>query len=84
MKVFPSQNIINYDETNLTDDPGRHKMIFKRGCRYPERIINDTKASTSIMLAGTTSGKILPLYTVYKSGHLWSTWTEGGPPKEKI
>ena len=79
----PSQNIVNYDKINLTKYPGRRKMIyiFKRVCRYPERIINGTKASTSIMLAGTVSGKILPLYTVYKSHHLWSTWMEGGHPK---
>ena len=30
LKGVPPQNIINYDETNLTDDPGRRKMIFKR------------------------------------------------------
>ena len=75
----PPENIINYDETNLTDDPGRRRMICKRGARYPERIINGTKASTSLMLAGTASGVVLPVYVVYKSDHLWSTWVEGGP-----
>lgn len=77
------ENIINYDETNLTDDPGRRKMIFKRGCRYPERIMNSTKSSTSLMLAGTASGFVLPVYIVYKSEHLWSTWTEGGPSQAR-
>ncbi|KAK3794232.1 hypothetical protein RRG08_039013 [Elysia crispata] len=54
-------------------------MIFKRGVRYPERIINSTKSSTSLMFAGTASGTVLPLYVVYKAENLWSTWTEGGP-----
>src|SRR5277367_4060783 len=31
----PPSNIINYDETNLTDDPGSKKFIFKRGKKYP-------------------------------------------------
>ena len=58
----PPENIINYDETNLTDDPGRKRLIFKRGIRYPERVMNSTKTSTSLMLAGTAAGEILPVY----------------------
>ena len=69
----PPENIMNYDETNLTDDPGRKRMIFKRGARYPERILNSTKTSTSIILAG----HVLPLYVVYKSER--DTWRQGGP-----
>ena len=80
--VFP-ENIINYDETNLSDDKGRRRLIFKRGARYPERIINGTKASTSLMLAGTAAGHVLLVYVVYKSDNLWSTWTEGGPPRAR-
>ena len=76
---MPSDNIINYDETNLTDNPGRKKQIFKREIRYPERTINCTKTSTSLMLAGTAAGAILPLYVVYKAECMWNTWTEFGP-----
>jgi hypothetical protein len=28
-QTIPPQNIFNYDETNLTDDPGTKKCIFK-------------------------------------------------------
>ena len=82
--AVPPENIINYDETNLTDDPGRKRLIFKRGIRYPERVMNSTKTSTSLMLAGTAAGEILPVYVVYKSEHLWSTWIEGGPHKARF
>lgn len=75
----PAANIINYDETNLCDDPGRKKLIFRRGCKYPERIINSSKASTSVMFAATGEGKILPPYVVYKAQHLYDSWREGGP-----
>lgn len=71
--------LVNYDETNLTDNPGAKKFIFKRGCRYPERVINSTKTSVSIMYAGSADGQLLNPYVVYKADHLWDTWTKGGP-----
>nr|XP_047129367.1 jerky protein homolog-like [Hydra vulgaris] len=75
-------NIWNYDETNLSDDPGKKKKILtKRGCKYPERIINSTKTSFSVMLCGNANGELLPSYVVYKAESLWNTWIENGPPK---
>ena len=47
---------------------------------YAERIKDNTKASISIMHCGSATGDLLPCYVVYKSEHLWSTWTEGAPP----
>lgn len=75
----PPSNIFNFDETNLTDDPGNLKIVTKRGVKYPERILNSTKSSTSIMMCGNAEGTMLPPYVVYKSKELWTTWTEGGP-----
>ena len=80
LEGVPPENIINYDETNLTDDPGKKKVVMKRGTKYPERILNATKSSISIMFAGTASGTLLGQYVVYKARHLYDTWTEGGPP----
>ena len=79
LKDIPPSNIVNYDETNLYDDPGRAKVITRRGCKYPERIMNSTKASTSVMFAATGDGQILPPYVVYKSLNLYESWREGGP-----
>lgn len=79
LEGVPHSNIINYDETNLSDDPGKSRLIFKRGCKYPERIMNNSKSSTSIMFAASGDGTVLPPYTVYKSVHLYQSWTEGGP-----
>lgn len=72
--------IYNYDETNLVDDPGKKKILTKRGTKYPEAIKNSTKAAVSIMICGNAAGNILPPYVNYKADHLWDTWTEGGPP----
>jgi len=79
----PPENIINYDETNLTNDPGKAKVITKRGCKYPERVMNSSKASTSIMFACTGNGELLPPYTVYKALYLYDSWIVGGPPKSR-
>ena len=34
LKDLPPSNIINYDETNLTDEPGKSKCVFK-WCQIP-------------------------------------------------
>jgi len=73
----PPSNIINYDETNLSDDPGRSKVIAKKGMKYPERIMNSTKSSTSIMFA--VSGDVLSTFVVYKSTYLYGPWRNGAP-----
>lgn len=79
LKPADSSLLINYDETNLTDNPGAKKYIVKRGSKYPERVINSTKTAISLMYAGTADGQLLPTYVVYKAEHLWDTWTMGGP-----
>lgn len=80
--VLP-EKIINYDETNMSDDPGRVKIITKRGCEYPERVMNSSKASTSIMFVCTGTGELLPTYTVYKAIHMYDTLTRGEPPNSR-
>lgn len=33
LREIPPENLINYDETALTDDPGAQKFIFQRGSK---------------------------------------------------
>lgn len=70
---------INYDVTNITDDPGCKKVVVRRGCRHPERIVDSTKSSTSVMFAAAGDGTLLPPYVTYKAENLYTTWTESGP-----
>lgn len=79
LRGVPSSHIFNYDESNLSDDPGKIKAIFRRGVKYPERVVNFSKSATSIMMCGSASGILLPPFIIYKGEHLWNTWTEGGP-----
>lgn len=83
LESVPPGNILNFDETNLSDDPGSHKCIFRRGMKYPERVMNTSKASISVMFAITGAGDVLPPYTVYKAERLYDLWTVGGPKKAR-
>ena len=75
----PPQNIINYDETNLTDDPKSKLMIYRKGIKRAERVLNVSKSSVSLMFACSADGKFLPPYVVYKAERLMDTWVMGGP-----
>jgi hypothetical protein len=45
MEGVSPKNVVNYDETNMTDDPGRVKVLVKCGCKHAERLIGSSKAS---------------------------------------
>ncbi|XP_049764352.1 uncharacterized protein LOC126092673 [Schistocerca cancellata] len=76
---IPSEAIINYDETNITDDPGVKRIIGQRGSKRVYRIMDSSKSSISVMLCGTASGELLPPYAVYGTLHVYDTWRQGGP-----
>ncbi|KAJ8932024.1 hypothetical protein NQ314_015018 [Rhamnusium bicolor] len=75
----PPSNLFNYDETNMADDLGKKKWLYRRGKKYPENIINHLKSAISIMFCGSASGILLPPYVIYKSEHMWDRWTENDP-----
>ncbi|CAG4939341.1 unnamed protein product [Parnassius apollo] len=79
LKDIPPSNILNYDETNLSDNPSNLKCIFRRGIKYPERILNSSKSCVSIIFTVSAAGDCLPTYVVYKATNLYSEWVDGGP-----
>ena len=78
LRGFPPENVWNYDETNLKDDPGKEKYIMKRGTKYPEAVMDNSKLSYSLMFCGNGAGQLFPPYVVFKSKHLYS-WVSKGP-----
>lgn len=68
---LPASNILNFDETNLSDDPGSQKCLFRRGMKYPERVMNTSETLISVMFAISGSGSVLPPYTVCKAERLY-------------
>lgn len=71
-----SSNIFNYDETNMSDDPGQKQGIYRRGVKYLENVMNFSKSSTEVMVCGSADGVLLPPYIIYV--HLYDTWKERG------
>lgn len=76
---IPPENILNYDETNLTDDPRAKLMLFRKGAKHAERVMNSSKSSVSIMFACAANGHFVPPYVVYKAERMMDTWVHGGP-----
>lgn len=74
----PLENIVNYDETSFSDDRGKVKILVKRGNKHSENVLDSSKTSASVIMAGSTSGLLLTPYVVYKSKNLYPTWLEGG------
>ncbi|XP_051164857.1 uncharacterized protein LOC127283805 [Leptopilina boulardi] len=63
---IPPSNILNYDETNFTDDPGSIQVIVKRGSKHPERIIDSSKSATVY--------KAKHLYPTWIEGGIPGSW----------
>lgn len=79
MSAIPAMNVVNYDETSVQDDPGKKKVICKKGRRHSDRILDSTKSAFSVMCSVSGDGSFLAPYTVYKAKHLYDTWTQYGP-----
>ena len=81
LQGVPPENIFNFDETNMTDDPSRKKCIVRRGLRRVERKVSHSKQGFSVMFSGSAAGVYLPPMVVYKvaSENVYDSWMEGGP-----
>lgn len=53
LKGIPPSRIWNYDETNLSDDPGNKKVIFKRGTKYDEKCVILARAQLQLCSVAT-------------------------------
>ena len=81
--VAPS-HVMNFDETNLSDDPELKNVITKRGTKHPGQAMNSSKLATSLMFAALADGKVLPPYVVYKAVSMQGTWTNGAAQKVQL
>lgn len=72
-------HVWNYDETNLTDDPGAKLVVVRRGTKRVENVCDHSKVAISLLVCGSASGELLPPYVVYKAKNVYQGWTEGGP-----
>jgi hypothetical protein len=75
---IPPENIWNYDETNLRDNPGAQKAIFKRGVKYAEQVRDHSKTAISVMFCASGTGVVMPPYVVYKAMNIYDSWCCNG------
>lgn len=55
----PASHVLNYDETNSTNDPGVEKVAGKWGSRYTQAIKDHSKSSISVMFCGSAANHLL-------------------------
>ena len=67
----PPNNIFNFDESNLSDDPCKKSAIFRRGVKYPEKILNHSKDSTTVMYADQLIELIASICNLQECTFLW-------------
>jgi hypothetical protein len=67
----PPENIMNYDETNFTHDPGKKRVLVKRGAKHAYRVLETSKSSISVMFAASGNGELCSPYIVYKAKNLY-------------
>lgn len=48
MEGIDPRAIINYDETNMTDDLGNNKVIVRKGSKHTHRILDTQKQVTRL------------------------------------
>lgn len=66
-----TENIFNYAETCMSDDPGWKNVIDLKRFMNPERIMNLSKSNISVIFYGEDNSNI-----IYKAEHLWTPWLE--------
>ena len=79
IKDIPPENIFNYVETNMNDDPDAKLVITQRGKKWIERKIQHSKSSVSVMFAGNAARQYLPSMVVYKSENIYKEWVREAP-----
>lgn len=74
-------NIYNYDETSVSDDPLSKKVLVRRGFGRVEKKSECERLGYSVMFSGNAAGEYLPPMVVYKavSECLYREWVRDGP-----
>ena len=72
MEGINLENCFNYDETNITDNPGAKKVIAHQVRKCIEQKAEHSKQSTNVMFCGNALGQYLPSMVVYKAQNIYS------------
>lgn len=79
MRGFPIENIINYEETSLTEDSKAKLRICRKGTKYAEKIMNTSMFAISLWFACAADDQFLPPPVAFKTECLMDSWLMGEP-----
>ena len=74
-----SSQQFNYDETNITNDPGAKHVVVRRGTKRVERKTKHSESSISVMFAGSAAGEFLPPMIVHKLENVYANLIKNDP-----
>ena len=74
-----SSQQFNYDETNITNDPGAKHVVVRRGRKRVERKTKHSESSISVMFAGSAAGEFLPPMVVHKLENVYANLIKNNP-----
>ncbi|CAG5000368.1 unnamed protein product [Parnassius apollo] len=70
----PSQ-IWNLDETSLSKDPSKTKVVGLRGFASTRTISSPGKDNTTVLLGCSAAGDKTPPLIIFKGKNVWDEWT---------
>ncbi|XP_054724111.1 jerky protein homolog-like [Uloborus diversus] len=74
------ERIFNLDETGLGTDARNCGVFVAKNARTAyQKSATCGKTMFSVLFCVSANGKNMPPFTVYKSKHIYDTWTQGGP-----
>lgn len=65
MEGINEEHKVSYDKTNLVDYPQAHILIFWKGSKHTEHVINSSKTAVSIKFSSNATGKMLQPDIIY-------------------
>ena len=72
MEGIAPDNIFNYNENNIRDNPGSKRVMVHRGKNRVERKTHFSKSSASVMFCRNATGSFLPPMVVNKSNTMYA------------
>jgi hypothetical protein len=68
------RNIWNLDETSISIDPTKSKVVGARGVRATRTTSTSDRENTTVLVMASATREKAPPLTVFKGAHIWDQW----------
>lgn len=80
LQDYPDR-IFNLDEAGMGTDSRNKPVFIPKSARFAYmKSPTCGKTMFTVLFCTSASGHYMPPFTIYKSAHLYESWTKGGPP----